>query len=59
MMGMAGEATAALQRLAVAVDADHGAHLFLDRGDGLVELAASVREGRLVASPAGEDGSHA
>ena len=40
------EATTALRLLASAVDADHGAHLYLDRGDGVLELVASVSEGR-------------
>lgn len=36
------EAVRALERLARAVDADHAARLYLDRGDGVLELAASV-----------------
>jgi diguanylate cyclase (GGDEF)-like protein len=39
------EAASALRHLAVAIDADRGAHLFLDRGDGVLDLIASVREG--------------
>jgi diguanylate cyclase (GGDEF)-like protein len=41
--------TAALKQLALAVDADHGIHLYLDRGDGVLELMASVRRGQAVA----------
>ncbi len=41
------ETAAALQRLALAVAADRGAHLYFDRGDGVLELIASVRDGRL------------
>ncbi len=33
---------AALARLVQAVDADRGARLYLDRGDGVLELAASI-----------------
>lgn len=40
----------ALRHLATAVDADRGAFLYLDRGDGILELAASVRDGRVAAS---------
>jgi diguanylate cyclase (GGDEF)-like protein len=39
-----------LRHLAAAIDADHGAHLYLDRGDGIMRLAASVKEGRIVPS---------
>jgi diguanylate cyclase (GGDEF)-like protein len=39
-------ASSALKHLAVAVDADRGAYLFVDRGDGLLELVASVRDGQ-------------
>ena len=39
------DATAALKHLALAVEADHGVHLYLDRGDGVLELMASVRHG--------------
>jgi putative methionine-R-sulfoxide reductase with GAF domain len=46
MPGSSQSAATALKHLAVAVDADRGAHLFLDRGDGALELVASVREGR-------------
>jgi diguanylate cyclase (GGDEF)-like protein len=42
------EATAALEHLALAVDADHGVRLYVDRGDGVLELMASVRDGRAV-----------
>jgi len=42
------EAASALRHLAVAIDADRGAHLFLDRGDGVLDLIASVREGSIV-----------
>ncbi len=41
-MGPAPETARALERLARAVDADHAARLYLDRGDGVLELAASV-----------------
>ncbi len=36
------ETLAALQRLAADVDADHGARLYVDRGDGILELAGTV-----------------
>ena len=39
------EASAALGKLAAAVDADRGAHLYFDRGDGVLELIASVQGG--------------
>lgn len=45
---LAQETAAALRHLAVAVDADRGAHLYLDRGDGVLELIASVRDGQAV-----------
>ena len=35
------EAQSVLSRLAVDVDADLGAHLYMDRGDGVLELVAS------------------
>lgn len=59
MMGQGQEAASALKHLAVAVDADRGVHLFLDRGDGVLELVASVREGHALqvdAPTAGPDG---
>jgi diguanylate cyclase (GGDEF)-like protein len=37
-----------LRHLASAVEADHGARLYLDRGDGVLRLIAAVREGRVV-----------
>jgi diguanylate cyclase (GGDEF)-like protein len=48
MVMLAQEVASALRHLAVAVDADRGAHLFFDRGDGVLELAASVRDGQAV-----------
>jgi diguanylate cyclase (GGDEF)-like protein len=36
------EAGSALHKLAADVDADRGAHLYFDRGDGVLELIASV-----------------
>ena len=45
---MARDVATALRHLAKAVDADLGASLYLDRGDGLLELTAAVREGRIV-----------
>ena len=39
------ETTAALAQLASAVDADRAAQLYLDRGDGVMELVAAVRDG--------------
>ena len=39
------EAATVLKHLAKAVDADRGAHLFSERGDGVLELVASVRDG--------------
>jgi len=44
------DVTAALKQLALAIDADRGVHLFLDRGDGVLELIASIRRGQ-VAEP--------
>ena len=55
------ETTSALRHLAVAVDADCGAHLFVDRGDGVLESVASVRDGQPIppgaadAGPGGEE----
>lgn len=48
MASSSGSAATALKHLAVSIDADRGAHLFLDRGDGALELVASVREGRAI-----------
>jgi diguanylate cyclase (GGDEF)-like protein len=42
------DTAATLRHLAAAVDADHGARLYLDRGDGILRLVASVREGRVL-----------
>ena len=42
------EVSAALQHLALAIDADLAAHLYLDRGDGVLEPVASVRDGHAV-----------
>lgn len=50
------EASTALRHLAIAIDADRGAHLFLDRGDGVLELIASVREGEVVSPDSAETG---
>jgi diguanylate cyclase (GGDEF)-like protein len=56
MVVLAQETTVALKHLALASDADHGAHLYLDRGDGVLELMASVRDGEPVAPmPSGAD----
>ena len=41
------DTAATLRHLAAAVDADHGARLYLDRGDGILRLVASVTEGRI------------
>ncbi len=54
MTVLAQEATAALRHLAIAIEADRGAHLYFDRGDGVLELIASVREGE--AAPPGASG---
>jgi diguanylate cyclase (GGDEF)-like protein len=48
------EVCAALKQLALAIDADLGAHLYLDRGDGVLEPVASIREGHTV-PPGGQD----
>ncbi len=48
MVMLNAEATAALKHLALAIDADHGVRLYLDRGDGVLELMASVRGGQAV-----------
>ena len=45
MVMLAQDATDALTRLARDIDADHGVHLYIDRGDGVLELMASIREG--------------
>lgn len=45
---LAQEATAALKHLAVAIEADRGAYLYLDRGDGVLEMIAAVRAGEPV-----------
>ncbi|MEX1296064.1 MAG: diguanylate cyclase [Candidatus Limnocylindrales bacterium] len=45
------DATDALIRLARDVDADLGVHLYIDRGDGLLEVVASVRAGHALTSP--------
>ena len=44
------DATNALVRLARDIDADHGVHLYIDRGDGVLELMASVRDGQALDS---------
>ncbi|MFV2063054.1 MAG: diguanylate cyclase [Chloroflexota bacterium] len=49
MAVMVREAASVLRHLATAVDADRGAHFFADRGDGVLELVASVRDGQAVA----------
>ncbi len=46
-MMLAQDATDALLRLARDIDADHGVHLYVDRGDGVLELVASVRDGEV------------
>ena len=50
MVGPAQEIPSALRQLALAVDADHATHLYLDRGDGVLELVASTGEGGIVPS---------
>ena len=50
MVMLTRDATDALTRLALDIDADHGIHLYLDRGDGVLELVASVREGEAVSA---------
>jgi diguanylate cyclase (GGDEF)-like protein len=50
------EGSTALRHLALAIDADRGAHLFLDRGDGVLELIASVREGEVVSPESADTG---
>lgn len=44
------DATDALVRLARDVDADHGVHLYLDRGDGVLELMSSVTAGQALSA---------
>lgn len=48
MVLLSQDANTALRQLALAVDADHGVHLYLDRGDGVLELMASVHHGEAV-----------
>jgi diguanylate cyclase (GGDEF)-like protein len=45
MAVLAQDATATLRNLAGAIEADHGVELHLDRGDGVLEMVASVRPG--------------
>ncbi len=54
---LAQEATTALQRLALAVEADQGAYLYFDRGDGVLELIASVWQGEPLSPPMRPDPS--
>jgi len=51
MITEAKEATASLRRLAMAVEADRGAYLYFDRGDGVLELMASICDGEPVSPP--------
>ena len=48
MVMLARDAIDALTHLARDIDADHGVRLYIDRGDGMLELMASVREGAAV-----------
>jgi diguanylate cyclase (GGDEF)-like protein len=50
MVGPAQEIPSALRQVALAVDADQAAHLYLDRGDGVLELVASTGEGGMMPS---------
>jgi len=50
------QAAAALKHLALAVDADRGAHLYLDRGDGVLERIAVVHEGEALEHSAPDAG---
>lgn len=50
MIMLAQAATDALRHLARDIDADHGVHLYVDRGDGTLELMASIREGLAVSA---------
>jgi diguanylate cyclase (GGDEF)-like protein len=50
MVMLTRDATDALARLALDIDADHGVHLYLDRGDGVLDLVASVREGEALSA---------
>ena len=43
MVTFSGRAAESLRRLAHDIDADHGIHLYLDRGDGVLEAVASLR----------------
>jgi diguanylate cyclase (GGDEF)-like protein len=52
MVMLAQDATDALTRLAHDIDADHGLRLYIDRGDGVLELMASIREGEPVSPSA-------
>ena len=51
-MMLAQDATDALLRLVRDIDADHGVHLYIDRGDGVLELLASVRDGEALSATA-------
>ena len=50
MVMLTHDANASLVQLARDIDADHGVHLYLDRGDGILELVASVREGEALSA---------
>ena len=43
MVTFSGRAAESLRRLAHDIDADHGIHLYLDRGDGVLEPVSSLR----------------
>ena len=51
-MMLAPDATDALLRLVRDIDADYGVHLYFDRGDGVLELMASVRDGEPLSATA-------
>ncbi len=53
------EVATALKHLAIAVEADRGASLYLDRGDGVLDLVASVRDGEALSEGQADSASQA
>jgi GAF domain-containing protein len=57
IIGGAPETAITLAQLAAAIDADRSAELYLDRGDGVLELVAAVPAGHAPAGGTGASGS--